>query len=64
MTTQIEASKLNTFNVLTQTDARLSKTNTFNVLTQTDARVSKMNTYLVLLALPTLPQSFIMSGPI
>ena len=48
MTTQIETSKLNTYTVLDQIDARASKLNTYAVLDQVDARVSKMVTYLVL----------------
>jgi hypothetical protein len=47
VTTQ-QASKLNTYNVVQQTDQRASKVNAYGVLGQTDQRVSKINAYLVL----------------
>jgi hypothetical protein len=48
MTTQIEASKINTYQVMSQADARASKINTYQVMSQADARASKINTYLIL----------------
>jgi hypothetical protein len=48
MTTQIETSKIVTYTVLDQIDARASKLVTYAVLDQIDARVSKLATYLVL----------------
>lgn len=62
--TQIEASKLVTFNVLQQADARVSKLATFSVLQQADVRVSKFVTFLVLTAAatPSTGQRFLPCG--
>ena len=48
MVAQIQASKINSYAALDQTDIRTSKINTYRALDQKDARVSKLVTYLVL----------------
>jgi hypothetical protein len=65
MTVLVETSKINTYNVVAQADARASKINTYNVVAQVDARASKINTYLVLaptIAPPASSQHFLGSG--
>lgn len=48
MTTQIEASKIVTYEVLSQIDERLSKIVTYSVLRSTSIQASKLNTYMIL----------------
>jgi hypothetical protein len=58
MTVSVETSKINTYNVVVQVDARASKINTYNVVVQ-------INTYLVLaptIAPPASSQHFLGSG--
>jgi hypothetical protein len=57
VTVQIELSKLNTYNVLAQTDERVAKLNTYNVLAQKDIRVSKLVSYIVLAPGSTAPST-------
>lgn len=48
MTTQIETSKIVTYELLSQQDARTSKIATYAVLKSTDIHASKVNTYMIL----------------
>jgi hypothetical protein len=65
MATQIQASKLVSYNVLNQADMRSSKVVTYLVLNQADMRSSKVVTYLVLDPLAVgSPQSFLLVGMI